>query len=373
MNKLNFAIIGAGNGGQAFAGYLSSMGYQVRLFDFFEDTVDKIKKNGVIKLTGAIDSTSKIDLISVSIQEVLDGADVIMVVNPAIYHRKIAKACAKYINKDQLIFLNPGSTFGAFAFKKALEDYGFNEEITILESNTLLFACRAVEPGVVNVGGKKDRILVSALPSKYNEKVRDMLVDVIPEIQFVNNVLATSFDNTNPMVHPFPTIMNSSWIESGNKFLYYLEGIGKTVGSFIEEMDKERLEIGKQLGLKIGENLFSLAMQYEEEYGVKKDNLSEIVKNVEAYKDIYSASEVRTRYIYEDVPTGLLPLVEVGELLNLPVRRMRLVIEMCEGILGEDLVNGENCRNLKNLGLEDMNKDDIINYANTGVKNYNKN
>lgn len=236
MEKPIFAIIGAGNGGQAFAGYLSAKGYEVRLFDFFDKTIDKIKAKGFIKLTGAIESTSTLEKISTDLEGVITGADMIMVVNPAIYHRKIAKECAKYLNKNQIIFLNPGSTFGAFAFKKALEDYGFKENITIAESNTLLFACRAVEYGVVSVGGKKDRILISAFPASDNYKVIDMLKDAIPEIQLVKNVLATSLDNTNPMVHPAPTIMNCSWIESGKKFLYYHEGIGNTASEFIEEI-----------------------------------------------------------------------------------------------------------------------------------------
>ncbi len=368
MNKKTFAIIGAGNGGQAFAGYLSSQGHSVRLFDFFQETIDKIKVNKLIKLTGAVEAEGTIDMLSTDIKDVVEGAEIVMVVNPAIYHRKIAREMAPYINKNQIIFLNPGSTFGAFAFKKALEDYGFNEDIVITESNTLLFACRAVEPGVVSIGGKKDRILVSVLPASKNNVAADIFKNVIPEIQIGENVLVTSMDNTNPMVHPAPTIMNSSWTESNNKFLYYHEGIGMTVGKFIEEMDKERLAIGQEIGLKLGENLFSLFMQYEAEYNVKKDNLSDVVKNVEAYNDIYSAPQVRTRYIYEDVPTGLLPLVELGKLLNLPVKRMQLVIDMCELILNENLTEGDNCRNLINLGLENMTKDDIIKYADTGVK-----
>lgn len=372
MKKPIFAIIGAGNGGQAFAGYLSAKGYEVRLFDFFDETIKKIKAKGCIKLTGAFESTSTIEKISTNLHDVIDGVDIIMVINPAIYHRKIAKECAKYLNKNQIVFLNPGSTFGAFAFKKALEDYGFTDNITIAESNTLLFACRATEPGVVSVGGKKDRILISAFPASDNNIVIDMLKDAIPEIQPVENVLATSLDNTNPMVHPGPTILNCSWIESGKKFLYYHEGIGSTVADFIEEMDKERLEIGKKIGLKIGENLFSLFMQYEAEYEVKKDRLVEVFKGVDAYKDIYSASDLKTRYIYEDIPMGLLPLVEVGELLNLPVRRMKLIIDMCEGILCENLTDGDNCRNLINLGLENMSGEDIIKYAETGVKSYTK-
>ena len=37
------AIIGAGNGGQAFAGYLSLHGRTVKIFDVVQSTVDKLQ------------------------------------------------------------------------------------------------------------------------------------------------------------------------------------------------------------------------------------------------------------------------------------------------------------------------------------------
>ena len=46
------AIIGAGNGGQAFAAYLSLHGHKVRIFDVVQETVDELSRLGGIELTG---------------------------------------------------------------------------------------------------------------------------------------------------------------------------------------------------------------------------------------------------------------------------------------------------------------------------------
>lgn len=368
MKKSVFAIIGAGNGGQGLAAYFSIKGHEVRIFDFLEEPIKILKEKGEIILEGAEEGVGKITVASNNIEEVISGADVIMVVNPSIYHKKIAEACAPYIESGQIIFLHPASVFGAFAFKKALEDTGCQKDVTIAESNTLLFACRAVETGRVHIGGKKDRLLVAAFPACDNEKVYDIISPAIEEIELCETVLETSMDSTNAMVHPLPTIMNSSWSESGNKFKYYYDGIGETVGHFIEAMDAERLAIGEKLGLTLGKDLFSLFMEYEAEYKAKGNTISQVVKNVDAYKDIYASSSVKTRYIYEDVPMGLIPFIAIGELLGLPVDKMKLTAMLCEEMLEENLSSGENCRNLKNLGLEGMSAEKIVQYAKTGVK-----
>ncbi|WP_206458882.1 NAD/NADP octopine/nopaline dehydrogenase family protein [Anaerovorax sp. IOR16] len=369
MKQLKYAVIGAGNGGQTMAGYLSAKGYRVSLFDFLEAPIQKIKEGGnVIKITGALEMESKLELASNNMEEVVRGADVIFVVNPSTYHIKIAKECAKYLEDGQVVFLNPGSTFGSFAFKKALDDAGCTKDIILAESNTLLFACRMISPGLVEIGGKKDRIIVAAFPATKNDFVKGLLEEALPEVQMGDNVFVTSLDNTNPLVHPGPTMMNCNWAESGNRFLYYHDGIGETMGEFIERMDKERIRMGLALGLELGKNLFDMFMQYEEEYETKGETLSNIFKNVKAYDTIYAVNNVRTRYIYEDVPTALIPLIELGRLLNCPVDSLKLVADMCCGILNEDFWNFEETRSLEKLGLDGMTVGDLIEYANTGVK-----
>lgn len=367
--KKTVAIIGGGNGAQAMAGYFGMHeDYEVRLFDYFQKTVDALNAKGSIQLVGAVEGVGKLAFATTDMHKAVDGADLVMVVAPAIYHDKIARDMAPFVRKDTVIFLSPSSVFGAFAFKKALEDCGNQADVVIGESNSLLFAARLVENGKVNIGGKKDVLMVAAFPADKGHVMYDIIAPVMDGIKAYDTVLATSFDNTNCMVHPLPTMLNCNWSESGAKYKYYQEGIGKICGDYIEAIDRERVEIGKKLGLELGSDLFDIYMEYEDQYGATGPDVTTVLKSVSAYDQIYASNDVRIRYIYEDIPTGMVPFVAVGRLLGMPVAKMQLVIDLCEQMLGEDFTHCESARSLDKLGLAGMNAEQIVNYARTGKK-----
>ena len=56
MNKdFTFAVIGAGNGGMAMAGYLSMIGYKVNLYNRTLENILPLIKNPTISLTGEVE------------------------------------------------------------------------------------------------------------------------------------------------------------------------------------------------------------------------------------------------------------------------------------------------------------------------------
>ena len=54
-NNIVWAILGGGNGGQSLAGHLALMGYRVRLYDIFQQTVDAINEQGGITVSGVVE------------------------------------------------------------------------------------------------------------------------------------------------------------------------------------------------------------------------------------------------------------------------------------------------------------------------------
>jgi len=60
--SLKWAVIGGGNGGQSLSGHLSHMGFAVRLYDIFAETIATIQSQGGIQLNGAVKGFGKIDL-----------------------------------------------------------------------------------------------------------------------------------------------------------------------------------------------------------------------------------------------------------------------------------------------------------------------
>lgn len=369
--KRKIAILGGGNGGQAFAAYFTLHGHDVRLYDAFQETVDRINQKGVIQLVGALEEQVDFRRASTDLGRVVDGAEIIVIINPSMYHRRIAAELAKYLKKDQIIFLNPGATFGSFSFQKALTDSGYTDDVVIAESNILLFACRLQETGKIMIGAKKDRILVSTFPADRLDSVKAVIRDVIPETQFVKNVLATAIDNTNPTVHPMPTIFNVGWLESGQKFSFMQQAVSPTLSRYMEKMDRERLAVGEALGLVQGREMFDLFQQYEAEYGVSgKETLHDVFMACDAYTHICGPTELRTaRYIVEDVGMGLVPLVSVGEMLGIDMSYSKLIVDVCSKVLDLDFTSDSACRNVRNLGLEGMTAEQIVQYAETGKRN----
>jgi opine dehydrogenase len=66
----------------------------------------------------------------------------------------------------------------------------------------------------------------------------------------------------------------------------------------------------------------------------------------------------------EDIPTGLVPMIELGRLIGVPTPRMELVAKLGEYLLEEDFFSTG--RTLKNLGLEGMSAKDFQQYLETG-------
>ena len=73
--KNHIAIVGAGNGGQAFAGYLSLMGERIKIFDVVPATVEKLNEVGGVLMEGNSKLTGfgKIEKATTRKQEVIEA------------------------------------------------------------------------------------------------------------------------------------------------------------------------------------------------------------------------------------------------------------------------------------------------------------
>ena len=140
-----FCVIGAGNGGRAFAAYLSSKGHCVNLYNRSYSRICDIKKKGGIKVKGKLKGFFPIDLITQNLNLAVKDVDIILIVTPASAHKSIAKNIAHLLTNDQIILLNPGRTFGAVEFRSIIEKERGNFPIFIAETQTLLFTSRQLK------------------------------------------------------------------------------------------------------------------------------------------------------------------------------------------------------------------------------------
>ncbi len=357
---MKIAVIGAGNGGQAIAGFLGLSGYDVSLYDIDVPKIEELQKKGGIELEGRIEGFGKVGCITTDIEEAVKGAEIIMVTTVANAHRAVAKSLAPLVEEGQVIILNPGRTCGALVFKQTLADCGCNKRFYLGEAQTLVYACRVVENGLVNVIGIKDEVLLSGLPASDTDYILEKINPIYPSFMKTDNVLRTSLENIGAMFHPCVLLFNAATIERNEEFWFYRD-MTEQVAEFIEKFDAERLAVGKAYGIDLLGVKDWIKFAYKDTEG---DTLGERMRNNPAYHDIKSPSTIFTRQLTEDIPTGVLPIMQLGKAAGVEMPLLESMVHICEALLNMDLhTNG---RSLKNLGLEGLDKDGILKYVTNG-------
>lgn len=332
MEIMKFAVIGAGNGGQCIAGYLSKLGYFVKLQDKNEELIKLLQEKNNIKLKGKVVGEARLNFISTDVHQVIEETDIIMVVTTADAHIEVAREIAPFLQKNQIVILNPGHTGGALEFLHTILQHGCLNPPVIAETQDLLFSCRATPVGEVNVTGVKKVMDIASIPSDKVSDIVGVLKDIFPQLRARPNVLYTSLNNLGAMLHPVPTLLNAGRIESQQSFDYYCEGITKGIANVMEQLDEERLSIGKALGV----DLTSILQWQQEAYGIEADSIYEALTGNESYKGIKAPTTLDSRFVTEDVPCGLVPLANIGRLLGIEMPVTQSFIETANFILGKD-------------------------------------
>ncbi len=306
--KPRFAVLGAGNGAHAFAGDLALRGYAVRLYSKFADEIGGLQAAGGIVCEGAVNGFGALELASADIGPVVENADFILVVVPATIHAYMAQACAPYLRDGQIILLNPGRTGGALEFRNALASTGVTVRVLVAETQTLLYTCRLSGSTRVRISSIKKRVTLAAFPARDTATVVERLYPIYPQFIPATDVLETGLDNIGAMFHPTTTILSAGRIESGVPFEFYHD-MTPSIARYIEIMDAERLAVAQAYGVGVPSACDWLANAYD---GIVGGTLSDRIRSNAAYRGIAAPRSLDTRYIWEDVPTGLVPMIALG-------------------------------------------------------------
>ncbi len=314
---MKFCIIGAGNGGRAFAAYLSSKGHPVNLYNRSFSRIASIKKKDGIKSKGELKGFFPLNIITQRLDIAVKKADVILVVTPASAHKIIAQKIAPFLTKDQIILLNPGRTFGAIEFYKTIKEQIGNPPVFIAETQTLLFTSRQLKKNRVQILKIKDYVEFSAYPEKYTFFIYDTLKDVFPQLEPAKDYLGMTLRNIGMFLHPTLSVLNSGMMDNGKEFKFYSEGASKRTCEVLEGLQLEINKIMQLMGLK----QFSFNKWANNTYGVKGKCIYDSIQGIMAYNNINAPKKLITRYLTEDIPTGLVPIASLAEFLaiNTPI------------------------------------------------------
>jgi opine dehydrogenase len=356
--KMRIAVLGSGNGGCAVAFDCVAHGHEVSLFDFeqFPATIQAVKDKGGIHCEGELEGFQSVVYAGHEIEKALDGADIIYAVGPAYSTKPFAEACRPYLKQGQTVIVCPSSCGGSIEFKNGAGLDFRDESILVAETSTLPYAVRLLEPGNIRIFNKlKDGLLLAALPAKKTDYVLAQVQDVYPAMSAAKNILQTSLQNGNPVIHPAITLMNIGLIErtKGN-FEFYHEGVTPAVGRLIQAVDNERIAIGKKLGVTVIP---------DPELGVMQGYMIEATYDngfvtAPGFAGVKAQPGLDYRYFNEDVGYGLVFLQNLAEQIKVKTPVISAVIRIASVAMNRDYL-GESLRTMETLGLSKYSAEEL--------------
>ncbi len=358
--KRVWAILGGGNGGQSIAGHLAWLGEQVRIYDVVPETVEALNKKGCIEMHHAIEGSGPIEFATTDIAKAMDGATIVMMVLPSIYHRSMAEKIIPHLKDGMTVLLHPEASCGAIAFRKAMKDLNCSADIVLGAAGTLLYTTRIEENGVVHIFSIKNDVPMAALPASDNEKLAEAIRPVLPNFHLVENVLVTSLGNINAMMHPAPMLLNTSRIEADPfvPFEYYHEGMTPSIGKYVEAEDRERVAVAAAFGIK----LRSIREDYVVMYACGDENtpLYRLCKNNPGYTGVMTHNTLHTRYCMEDIPYSLVAIQAIAKIAGVATPCIDAIVQIGRTIL-DDMDEG---RTPEALGIAQMTGEELLKYVN---------
>jgi len=356
-------VIGAGHGGKAMCAHLSLMGADVTLYNRTWKHIEAIAERGgvLVKSDEDVNGFGKLAKVTADLEEAVTRSQLIMLVVPAFAHAELARRMSEFLQSGQTIVLNPGRTFGALEFRKALTESKCAANVIVAEAQTFLYASRSSGPAEAFIYRIKEAVPLAAFPATDTRKVLDVLEPYFP--QFINGktVLHTGLNNIGAIFHPTIMMYNLGRLEAtGGDFQFYVDGVTPSVAKLMEAVDRERVRIGRMLGIEVitAKEWLKLA------YNADGKNLYEAIHNQEGYRGIRAPSTINHRYFNEDIPMSLVPMASLGDMLGIRVRGMSSIIRQACIICERDYWTIG--RSVENLGLSHLRAKNLLTMVRDG-------
>ena len=364
MSRPVVAVVGAGNVGCALAAHLSLLGSEVRLVTRSDARLAPIRAAGGITLTGAVEGSAEIAMLTTSVADAVQGAQVVAVTVPSPALPFYAPALAESTDDSQLLWLDPG-TGGALFLAADISRRTGRRSMRICQLSTTTHVSRMADPTTVRVL----QLTSPALASFPGTAVKDCVDEVhslLPSsFSSAATVLELDLANINALAHPAQMICNAGWIEAtGGDFTVYDEGTGPGVARVIDAVDDERIAVADALAIPTRPfgQLWAEAGFIPAAAG--RGRAYEALRAAEMIHSVKAPPALDHRYLHEDVGWGLVPWIHLAVAAGVLTPTMNALTALAGTLNGVDyLATG---LTLSRMGLDAVPPERIGEYALSG-------
>lgn len=305
---MKISIIGAGNTGFACAAHLAAKGYDVTIYTRDPEKAAYLDKKQITsgQLCSGVFSVS----VTACLDEALSDADLLIVCTWANAHREVFEKIYARGDCDVLIF---NGNWGAYeAFQVRCGSYPQSTKCIAEAGGMPYVASFSAKERSLTVKGIKRSVTVAGVNGFLSQPLLTLLHALYEEVHVTASVLTTSLEAPNPIIHIPLSLFNLSRIEHHESFSLLTEGFSQNASNYIEGIDRERAALASRLNVSYE----GITRQLNGFWGTSYPTLSELFANNPVYQSVKAPDSVSHRFIAEDLPYGIEPLVRLGEAIG---------------------------------------------------------
>ena len=361
------AIIGAGPGGLRLVANLGLRGYHLRLNDIVDAKLAAVRARGGIDVEGEPGGFAPLELATTDLGAVVDGAQLIIVVSGGNTQPAVARALAPLLVDGQTILLIQGNTGGSLIVRRELDRAGCRADVSLAETDTYPYAMRMVAPTVMRQTTQKRWLQVAAFPGSRGVAMHARIARLFPQAVAAPDILHTGLTNMNAVLHVANCIGSAARIERGGGHMFYGEGVTSAVANLYAAVDAERMAIAAALGVRVP----SLVDWVGRAYAVREESLVTTFARLTyepdgPYVANKAAGTLDHKYVTEDVPTGLMPMQELGSATGTPTPAIDALVAVA-GMMLKRSFSAE-ARTLERMGLAGLDAGQIRGVVRDGFR-----
>lgn len=327
-------LIGAGHTGLSGAVYLSQKGLDITVYTRNEAKASILNEKGLL-VSGIINGCIRLNA-TTDLKMAVSSSELIIVDTWANDHKAVFESLKGILSRGQIILIL-NSNWGAFEAYQVLKDEIREKALIVAETASQPFLGFYDGKAYLKIKAVKEQITIAALKETDTKALKNRLLPYFKDIRISKSILATSLSSANPIIHLPVSIFNLDRIGQKNDFLF-LRNMSPEIVRYIEKADAERVKVGSALGITVQPILFELNSFWTEKY----PDLLTLFHNNTSYAGVTGPKELTHRFLAEDLPYGLEPVVTLAEMLNISVPYTKAIVTTArlalEDILGKEKV-----------------------------------
>jgi len=406
LKTMPIAVLGGGAVGKTCAADMKLAGREVRLFDampFAKTTLRNLERTG-IRLDGIQrnyygferSGVAKFDIVTSNMSEAVKGAGLIVIAAPAYAHEPLFRQLVPLLEDGQVIHIFTDN-YGTLILRKLMREMGCTKKIICGGWSSAPYGTRIETVGgftFPHVGVKYRAITLRGASLPMND-IDDFLESskYLPCMDAVTQgdgpvagktVLDIGFSNINPVIHVPATLLGVSTMENWGKifgdfdktgYSMYAHALCPSICEVQYQFYNEEIALAEAIGVDTPhysyESFFSRRSVLTQEYmGLNeegKDNMFLPLDEPTTESNV-GPNSIHHRYITEDVPVGCKIYHELGVQYGVPTPIIDSMIVLA-GAMHKKNFFTEGRYNLKYLGINNMSKEELLDYLNNGTYN----